>query len=56
MLIRRGNIQQYHFVGSGQAVSESQFCGIAGITQAGKLHTFHYSSGVHVQAGDDALG
>ena len=56
ILVGRGNIQQHNFIGARAAMGQSQFRGIAGVAQVGKLYTFHDASRVHVQAGDNALG
>ena len=56
MLIGRGNIQQHNFIGAGAAMGQSQRRGIAGVAQVRKLDTLHHASGVHIQAGDNALG
>ena len=54
--VRRGNVEEDDFVGAFAGVARGLRGRIAGINEVDELHAFDDAAGVHVEAGDDALG
>ena len=54
--VRRGDVEQHDFVGAFAGVARGLRSGIAGVDEVDELHAFDDAAGVHVEAGDDALG
>ena len=55
-LVRRRNVEQNDFIGAFARVARSLRRWIARVDEVDKLHALDHAAGVHVEAGDDALG
>src|SRR5205823_3667698 len=51
-----GNVEHDDLICSRLGMKLRQFGGIAGIAKLLELHSFDHTSGVHIEAGNDALG
>ena len=54
--VRRGDVEQHDFVGAFAGVARGLRGRIARVDEVDELHAFDDAAGVHVEAGDDALG
>jgi hypothetical protein len=51
-----GDVEERELVGAGLVVAPGDLHRVAGIAQLDEVHPLHDAPGVHVEAGDDALG
>ncbi len=54
--VRGGDVEQHDFVRAFAGVARGELGGIAGVDDVDELHALDDAAGVHIEAGDDALG
>ena len=54
--MRRRNVEQNNFVGALARMTRRLRRGVTGVDEVDELHALDDAAGVHVEAGDDALG